>query len=67
MTRDKEADQQLAPFSRALSKKNVFARTGSGEWGSATKEAGGDIYETVCVCVYYCSTYYKAACVGGGG
>ena len=22
---------------------------------------------TACVCVYYCRTYYKAVCGGGGG
>ena len=26
-----------------------------------------DIVRTVNVCVYYCSTYYKAVRVGGGG
>jgi hypothetical protein len=52
MTRDKTSDQKVTQFSKALSKRNVFARTGSGEWGSASKEAGGDIYETVCVCVF---------------
>ena len=26
----------------------------------------GELAQEVCVCVYYCSTYYKAVRVGGG-
>ncbi len=26
-----------------------------------------DMSVRVCVCVYYCRTYYKAVCGGGGG
>ena len=41
--------------------------TGEGAKRTLGLVAGGNLHLVGCVCVYFCSTYYKAVRVGGGG